>query len=133
MSTQTRFRQGKNAHCTSGGSTLYQVHWKCDWKGDIGPTDNFESGGYHEGLLGFQGLNWALGGNWDFSLDAFANPPGLYPRDDGTSLVLVPNSSSGGQFSMSQFICEQSSIAPTATTIVTFDSNGQSQGSFSTP
>lgn len=133
MSTQARFRQGKNAQCQAGGSLLYQVHWKCDWKGDIGPTDNFESAGFHEGLLGFQGLNWSLGGNWDFTLDMFSGPPGLYPRDDGSTLVLTPNQLSGGAFSMSQFICETSSISADASKVVSFDSSGQSQGSFSTP
>lgn len=133
MSTQTRFRQGKNATVTSGGSLLYQVGWKCDWKGDIGATDNFESGGYKEGLLGFQGLSWSIHGNWDFTLDMFTGPPGLYPRDDGPAMALDPNNISGGTFSLSQFICEQSSIEANATSIVSFSSSGQSQGSFTTP
>lgn len=129
----TRFRAGKDSAATVGGTLMAVEQWSSKYSGDKLPTNNFESNGLREGLIGFVGLAWSLKGSWDATENPLADPPGLFPRDDGANMTLTTNVTDGSHFSMPLWICSDSDVASTATGLVTFDANGESQGNFTVP
>lgn len=133
MTTVSRFRSGKTGRVQSNGATVYLNKWSAKVTGDLQKVDNFESGGYHESVLGFEGCSWSVGGNWDATLDPYGDPPGLYPTDAGTSMKLYTSVSDGTFFSFPEYAVADGDAAADATGLVTFNANGESQGIFHTP
>ncbi len=101
------------------------------WKGTPLETTNFESNGKYTGLIGIEQADWSLKGKWDSSQDPLGDPPGLYPRDDGTQMDLFPESGSEWNFPM--WICTSSKISTRVSGTVDFESSGSSNGDFTPP
>jgi hypothetical protein len=75
-------RAGKNTRFQVAATNLRAATWRIAWRGDDLDTTNFESGGEEQGTIGTTVREWTVGGDWDAAVNAYDNPPGLYPRDD---------------------------------------------------
>lgn len=130
-----KFYSGKNSRSIIGSATVAGNNWTIKNHGDLLDTRNFESNGFGEVILGFQQADWSVAGNWDGNRNPNQNPPGLYPRDDGTTMQLfIANAASGNKFwSLPTWACQAGDNAVTATGLVTFAGNGQSIGTYNKP
>lgn len=133
MATFSKFRSGKTGRTKVGSQTLTHKQWSTRYHGVRLGVENFESNGWNEGLIGFRGLDWTLGANWDATKNPLDDPPGLYPRDNGTSMQLYTSTSDDKSWSIPFWLCEESTISVDATGLVTFDAKGQSQGEVTPP
>lgn len=129
----SKFRAGKGGRTTVSSTTMTNSEWSCTHQGDNLDTTNFESNGFQEGIIGIQRLDWSVKATWNAAQNPMDDPPGLYPRDDGSSMYLYTNRTDAKSFSMPLFRCVSSTIRATATAKVEFDSSGSSQGGFSIP
>lgn len=129
------FRSGKNsrAQCGTSPQNMTQANWTADYAGEDLDVTNFESNGYDEGICGVLSLAWSLSGRWNAAQNPFADPPGLFPTDEGDSLNLFVNVSDSTSYGMTQFRCKSSKVTTSAKGAVDFESSGMSQGSFTTP
>jgi hypothetical protein len=96
-------------------------------------TTHFESQGIEEGLIGIIGADWSLRGNWDATQNPLADPPGLFPRDNGTNMSLITNIVDADAYVFPFWRCLNSKITTTANGLVTFDADGKNQGPFNDP
>ena len=128
------FRAGKTGEATVNGQSIAMESWTTHYSGENIPTTNFESNGCYQGVTGIRKLAWTLAGQWDANEYPTEDPPGLYPRDDGDTLILTMSTQdAGGNWEMPSFMCDSSSVTTTATGNIKFDSSGSSQGQFRNP
>lgn len=85
------FRAAKGSRVIVESTTLNKSKWDLDIHGDDLDTTNFECGGIDQGTIGIIGIDWTIGGNWDSSANNYADPPGLFPRDNLGAVVLYEN------------------------------------------
>lgn len=128
-----KFRAGKNSRASCDGTVLNMNEYSWTHHGDPLDVTNFESNGLYEGIIGIQSLDWTLRGDWDAAKNPFDDPPGLYPREDGESLVMYTNKTDGKAASMTAYLCSDSTVNSTATGKVGYNAAGKSNGSFSVP
>ena len=84
-------RAGKSQRLIVHGIPLVVNTMKATHKADDLGTENFESGGFAEGIVGFESLECSFGGDWDAGQDMREDPPGIYPRNDLPDLQLILN------------------------------------------
>lgn len=128
MAVSGLFRSGKNAYSTVENVVLRKSKWDVDLKGDDLDGTNFDSGGVDEGFIGIVGIDWNLGGLWDSSLDALADPPGLYPRDNLGTVILGINASDAYYWNLPANRVLSSKNGAEVRQAVTFDSSGKING-----
>lgn len=129
-----QFRSGKNSRITVTGDTLYKAEWGLNYRGDPLDTRNFESSGWDEELIGFRGVEWSLRGLWNAAINDYDDPPGLYPRDDGTDMDCIPSTlQSAILWTLPDWSCRATDMTTTATGLVQMRSNGKSQGEPTVP
>lgn len=83
MAVVGKFRAAKNSRVKVNGTNLNKSVWDLTLKGDDLDTTTFESGGWEQGTIGINSIDFSYGANWDAGANNLDNPPGLYPRDDG--------------------------------------------------
>jgi hypothetical protein len=131
------FRAGKSGRVTIGlepaAQHLALQEWAVTGRGADLDTTNFESQGLEEGLIGIVGADWSVRGNWDSAMNPMADPPGLFPRDNGTNMSLITNIGDADGYVFPYWRCLNSRITTTANGMVAFDADGKSQGPFNTP
>lgn len=129
------FRSGKTGEASVSGTPLSLESWTTNYQGNVIETTNFESNGCYQGVTGIRKLAWTLKGQWDFTPPYYTkDPPGLYPRDDGSDMTLTMSTQDeAGTWSMPSFICEHANVSTTATGNISFDAAGSSQGQFTQP
>lgn len=114
---------GKNTSVTVGEGTLFANNYTYDTNGAELDVTNFESNGFREVIIGILSGSWSISGFWNTSFGD--DPPGLYPRDDGTNMVFNP----GG--TIPTWVCSQSGIASSASGNVTYSARGSTTGDYS--
>lgn len=130
---QGTFRAGKNSRAQANAQNMYAKQFSVTYRGEGLDVTHFEASGYEVGIIGILGLDWSLSADWDAGANALDDPPGLYPRSDGTNLKIYTNVSDNKSFVMASFRCFQSQIQTNARGTVSYSSSGASQGSFTVP
>lgn len=123
-----QFRSGKNSRISVNGDILAHSDWNQNYNGDRLDTRNFESQGWNEGLIGFRVTEWGTKGLWNAVDNMYDDPPGLYPRDDGTNMVCTPSTSEVIIWTLTDWLCDRSNMSTSATGLVQVDASGTSQG-----
>ena len=123
------FKTGVSGAVIVAGVALRESKWGVTHRGDDHDTTNFEGNGKESGLVGVQGLDWNFGANWDFAANPYTNPPGVYPRDDGSDMKLyaVRNSKF---YSMPTWRCIQAQTGAEIRGMVTYQASGKAQDDF---
>lgn len=127
------FRSGKTGSVEVASTTLSLSNWRVAYTGANLETTNFESDGYYTGITGILKCAWDVKGDWDANQTPYTDPPGLFPRDDGTNMILTTSTLDGTSFSFDDWICDSSTVEVTTVGKVTFDASGTSNGEFGTP
>jgi len=127
------FRAGRNSRAQVNAQNMTTAQWSATFRGENLDTTNFESNGYEEGIIGIWGLDWSLSGSWNAAQNPNADPPGLFPTEEGSDMFLYVNVSDDTAYEMSTFRCTQGQASTTATGKVEFTASGMSQGSFTVP
>ena len=127
------FRAGKNSRAQVNAQNMTMASWDATYKGENLDTTNFESNGYSEGIIGVLELSWNLSGRWNASQNPNADPPGLFPTEEGSDMNLYVNVADDIAYEMPTFRCFEGKASTTATGAVDFQSNGMSQGTFTAP
>ena len=130
---QGTFRAGKSSRAQSNSQNMYANDYSLTYRAEDLDTTHFESSGYETGIIGIKGLDWTLNADWDAGANPLDDPPGIYPRDDGTQLKIYTNVSDNKAFVMATFRCFSSQITSSAKGKVSFSASGKSQGSFTVP
>lgn len=128
-----KFRAGKTGRVAVGSQLLAMLEWSVTARGADLDTTNFESNGIEEGLVGIIGADWAVRANWDAGKNPLDDPPGLFPRDNGTAMSLFTNVADNKPYVFPFYRCLNSKITTNATGLVTFDADGKNQGPFQEP
>jgi hypothetical protein len=126
-------RAGKNSRINVGATRIVGQRWNVTWKGDDLDTVNFESGGLEEGILGIEGLEWSMAGDWDAGTNPFDDPPGLYPRDDLAGLEFYENVTDNVGWDLTYARVRSATNGAEVRGKVSFEASGMSQGSFTPP
>lgn len=124
------FRAGKNSAVSVGGILLLESKWDATHRGDDLDTTNFEGNGNESGLIGVAGLDWSFGANWDFSKNPYTNPPGVYPRDDGSAMKLYADFTNGKFYNLPTWRCLHATTGSTVRGLVTYNASGKAQDDF---
>ena len=127
------FRAGKNSRAQVNNQNMTQSSWTATYKGEDLDVTNFESNGYDEGITGVLSLSWSLSGRWNAAQNPYADPPGLFPTDEGANMNLYVNVSDDTAYEMPLFRVVQSEAKTTATQAVDFSASGMAQGTFTSP
>lgn len=127
------FRAGKTGRTTIAAQNMVNHDWSVSYTGQKQDTTNFESNGKGEGVTGVLDANWSLAAAWNAAANPLDDPPGLYPRDDGSNMLLYTKVSDAKKWSFPSWICEQSSVKASARGLVTFEASGSNQGDFTAP
>lgn len=127
------FRAGKLGGVTITTQVLAMLEWAVTNRGADLDTSNFESNGIEEGLVGMIGADWSIRANWDAAKNPLDDPPGLFPRDNGTDMKLAVNKVDDKGYIFPFWRCLNSKITTTTTGLVTFDADGKNQGPFTAP
>lgn len=131
-----KFLAGKTGRTQVGNSILALQEWSTAYHADPLDTTNFESNGHQEELVGVDGVDFTVKGNWDSNANPLTDPPGLYPRDDGgaagaaISLYLKQGAQN---WNFPLWCCTASDISVTTRGLVTFNSSLKSQGPYTKP
>lgn len=86
-----QFRSGKNARVSVSGANLLQNEWDVTDRGDWQDTTNFEDSGEEQGLVGIEGLDYNVKGDWNAETNVYDDPPGIFPQDAFPDLQLYEN------------------------------------------
>ncbi len=127
------FKAGKNSRAQISGIDMNLNSYGVTHKGEYLPTNNFECNGFNQGLIGFEGLDWSLDGDWDGTQDSATDPPGLYVREDGLLMSIYLNKVTADHYGMPVWLCYQGDHKSTATGKVEFGARGHSQADFTVP
>lgn len=131
---QGTFRAGKSSRVQSNAQNMYVRQYSVTYRGESLDVTHFEANGYEVGIIGILGLDWNINGaDWDAGANALDDPPGLYPRSDGTNLKIYTNVSDNKSFVMASFRCFKANITSSAKGTVSYTADGASQGSFTVP
>ena len=132
-----RQRAGKNGRIAWGNSNLRAKQWSTDDKADDIDTTNFESVvqgiSYDEGLTGPNVAEWSFSGSWDATANAFDDPPGIYPRDEGGPLKLYTNLTDAVFYNLILVRVLSAKVSCPVRGDVTFEASGKSQGQYTRP
>jgi hypothetical protein len=129
-----KFRAGKTGRITVGASVLSSLEWSTKFYGDKLDVANFESNGMHLWLIGLEGADWSMKSNWNAAQNSFDDPPGLFPRDDGSEQITMYTKVADNVFaSFPTWACFNSTITNTVSGLVTFDCDGAGQDDFNVP
>jgi len=128
-----KFRSGKTGRTTVGAATLSNLEWSTKHRGVMLDTSNFESNGFTDQILGLVGVDISLKANWNAAQSINIDPPGLYPRDDGSNMSLYTSTADNVKWNFPVFACESSDITASATGLVTYTSSCKSSNTFTTP
>jgi hypothetical protein len=128
---------GKNSAVEVNNVFLNFAKFDVTYKGDDQDTTNFQSQGYGEAILGLQQCDISFGGLWDASPNnPFGNPPGLYPRDDLSAVLLYPSyipALQGVYWDFPYMRVRSAHNSAEVKSAVAFDVSGMSQGPFQLP
>ena len=132
---------GKTSQVLVGGSALTYASWEAAMKGDDLPTVNFQSYNitaaqtFGEGIIGPIDCDIKFGGDWDAGTNPLDEPPGLYPRDDLSSVSFVTNRVVAPSVAWDfDFVRLRSSTSGADVKgKVTFNTSGMNQGPFAPP
>lgn len=128
-----KFRSGKTSRAIVASQTLAVGEWSTDYNGAKLETTNFESNGKFTGLTGILSVSWSISGHWDAGANPLDDPPGLYPRDDGSNMQLFTKVADNVFWSFPTFLVETSTVKSTFDGLVEFDTSGSSNGDFAPP
>lgn len=130
-----QFLAGKNSRMQVGAqaTNLTANHYTCAYNGKDLDTLNFESNGFDEGIIGPIDLTWTVKAVWNANQQPLSDPPGLFPRSNGTNMIILPQNSSPLGYTMPSWRCFGSTISSAADGTVDFDANGKNNGTFTTP
>lgn len=135
-------RAAKTSRVAVGVQNLTFASWEVNLTGDDYDTVNFESfnlagfgGGqsFGEGILGPVEGDIKFGGDWDAGVAAFANPPGLYPRDDLAAVAFYTSRLDAVSWAFPYIRVRSSVNGGEVRGKVTFNCSGKSQGIFTPP
>lgn len=121
-------RAGKFSRVQVAAVNLRMANWKATYRGDDLDTTNMESGGTEQGTIGVIVIEWTLGGDWDASINAFDNPPGLYPRDDLGTIRFFENVADNVGYLIPASRVLSAENGAEVKQKVTFSASGKSQG-----
>ena len=128
-----KFRAGKTGRTRFGADTnLSNQNWTTSLDRTELDTSNFEGGSKRSWLTGLEQLAWTIGALWNAQQNQFsADPPGLYPRDDGVSMKLFPDQKQALIYwDMPTWMCSKSDMGVTVDGLVTFNASGKAQEDF---
>jgi hypothetical protein len=126
-------RSAKGSRISIGGTALQKSGWEVTDQADDLDTTTFESGGVYQNTVGIEKADWSLRGLWDAGANAYDNPPGLYPRDNLSTLNFYENVSDNIFWSFPTATVLSSRNGAEVRQLVTFESAGTNNGSFSRP
>lgn len=124
------YRAGKLSIWLVESENLTGTQYTVKRTGDNVDVSNFETNGFRLSLLGLQGGDWSGGGIWNADNNPYADPPGLYPRDDGTDMIFMPSSLGAANVTFPVWACWDSEISTSVSGAVQFQASGTSQGVF---
>ncbi len=127
------FRAGKTSRITAGGTALTRNTYRVTHSGTREMTTNFECNGFRQAVLGDEGLDWTISGDWDADQNPVDDPPGFYPREDGANLVIYTRVSDGDNYNMPIYFVTSGELSSSATGKVSVSATGASQGTFTIP
>lgn len=127
------FRAGKNSRAQVNAQNMTQANWDATFSGENLDTTNFESNGFSEGIIGVWELQWSISGRWNASQNPNADPPGLFPTEEGANMSLYVNVADDTSYDMPSFRCTSGKASTSATGAVDFNASGMSQGTFTAP
>jgi hypothetical protein len=128
MAVVGKQRAAKNSRVQVGATNLRHASWRLTWRGDDLDTTNFESAGNEQGTIGVIVGDWQTSGDWDASLPAYADPPGLYPRDDLGQMKFFENTSDGVAHTVAASRVLSAENGAEIRGKVSFSASGKSQG-----
>lgn len=128
-----KFRAGKRGRTEVNSQILSNKEWSTTYRGVDLDTTNFETNGKTTQLTGPVGVDWSIRGDWDASKNPLDDPPGLYPRDDGTNMQLFTNQTDNTPWQFPTFSVTNAKTTTSASGLVTFDTDGKSQDDFLPP
>ncbi len=135
-------RAGKTSQVNANGTALAYSSYDVTVSSEDHSTNNFNSWdagafgngqSFDEGLLCFVKADISFGGDWDAGLNAFDNPPGMFPRDDFPNLELFTSIIDVVDFRFSYMRIRSAKTGSQATASVTFEVSGMNQGPFALP
>ena len=127
------FLAGKNSRVRSSGQDLTANTWSATYNGIDLDVTNFESNGFDEGIKGVEKLTWSLDAAWNTAQNPNDDPPGLFPTDGGTDLIMYVNTADADGYNMPLYRVFNGTAGATAKGNVTFRADGCSQGTFTAP
>lgn len=122
------FRAGKGSRVIVEAVVLNKSAWDLTFQGDDLDTSTFEGGGFDQGTIGIQGVDWNMGANWDASANNLTDPPGLYPRDDLGDVKFYTNLADAIFWDLSSNRVLSSKNGAEVKGLVTFSSTGKMNG-----
>lgn len=127
-----KFRAGKTGSTQVGAAMLSNQKWDVSFEGTELDTSNFEGNGRRSWLLGLEQLSWNLGALYNAQQNQVSDdPPGLYPRDDGTNMKLFMDKDAMNIYwSLPTWICSSSKMSVDVNGLVMFDASGKAQDDF---
>ncbi len=128
MAVVGKFRAGKGSRVKVGATNLNMANWDITERGDPLDTNNFECGGLDQGLIGILACDWNFGGNWDAGRNPIDSPPGLYVREDLSSLQFYTNVLDNVGWIIGTSLVVSSKNGAQVKGLVTFSCSGKSNG-----
>ena len=132
MAAVGHMRAGKNARVQVAGTNLRRSNWRYTYRADDLDTSNFEGNGWEQGTIGLLLIEWSLSGDWDAQNPDFADPPGLFPRDNLGDVKFYSNVSDAGITDVPANRVLSAENGAEVRGKVTFSASGKSQGSGAT-
>jgi hypothetical protein len=133
MAVAGKQRSGKNARVTVGGTALKHAEWEAENKADDLDTTNFESGGVEQGTTGIEVVDVSAKGDWDAGGNFQDSPPGIYPRDDLSTVKFYTNVTDNVFWAFPLLRVLSARNGAQVRGKVSFEWSGKSQSSFTRP
>lgn len=129
-------RSGKGARVTMGAgpTILFSSAWEASETAVDHDTTNFESSGLETGIIGVKVVSYNASGLWDAgTLMPFTDPPGLYVRDDLSTLKLFTSTSDSDNWTFTVARVLSNRTSARVREAVSFDWSGKSNGAYTAP
>lgn len=126
-------RGGRLSRVLLGVTPLYQSSWSANWVSGNSDITNFENQGLEVGLIAVQSVQFNFGGDWDATGNYFANPPGIFPRDDLANLFLIINRNEAPRWTFACARIRSATVSSEVHSAVSFQAAGASQGTWLAP
>jgi len=114
------------------GNNLDTTNFEC-WTSAYGSSGSGGGICFEQGLIGVQGADFDISGNYDAAQNPYDDPPGLYVRDDGPETVLYTNRTDDIYYDFLETRFLNTTLDVSVDGMVAFSVSGMSQYTFIRP